>query len=91
LNVAVEVWEPLIDVGANWTVTPEGRFEADSATDEENPSIAAIEIVESPLPPCTTVSDDGLAPIVKSGVCVWVPARALTSEGVGLPHPVTRS
>jgi hypothetical protein len=91
VNVAVEVCDPLIDVGAKPTVTPEGMFDADSATADENPSIAEIETVEFPLLPCFTVTDPGLAAIVKSGVCVCVPASAFTSAGVGLPQPVTRS
>ena len=91
VKVALELPDPVTELGLNPTVTPEGTFDADSDTDDEKPSIAEIEIVELPLLPGATVNDDGLAPIVKSGVCVWVPARALTSAGVGLPHPVTRS
>jgi hypothetical protein len=91
VNVAAEVCDPLIDVGLNCTVTPEGMFEADSATADEKPPTPEIEIVELPLLPCATVSAPGFAAIVKSGVCVCVPASAFTSAGVGLPHPVTRS
>jgi hypothetical protein len=91
VNVAVEVCDPLIDVGLNPTVTPEGMFEAVSDTDDENPPVGVIEIVDVPLLPCTTVSDPGLAAIEKSGFCVCVPANALISAGVGLPQPVTRS
>lgn len=68
VNVAVEVCDPLIEPGLNPTVTPEGTFDAASETDDEKPSIAEIEIVELPLLPCFTVSDDGFAAMVKSGV-----------------------
>ena len=91
VNVAVELPEPLTDAGLKPTVTPEGAFEYDRATADENPPTAEIEIEDVPLLPAATVSDPGLAAIVKSGVCVWVPASAVTSAGVGLPHPVTRS
>jgi hypothetical protein len=91
VNVAVEVCDPLIDVGLNPTVTPVGTFEADSETDDENPPVGVIEIVELPLLPCTTVIDPGFAAIEKSGVWVCVPPRVVASAGVGLPHPVTRS
>jgi hypothetical protein len=90
-NVAVEVCDPLIDVGLNCTVTPEGMFDADKDTDDENPPVAEIETVELPLLPCVTVNAPGFDPIVKSGCCVCVPASALISAGVGLPQPVTRS
>ena len=70
MNVAAEVCDPLIDAGLNCTVTPEGMFDADKATADENPPIAEIEIVELPLLPCVTVTDPGFAAIVKSGVCV---------------------
>jgi hypothetical protein len=91
VNVAVEPPEPVTDVGLKPTVTPLGRFDADSETADEKPSTAAIEIDELPFAPGATVSDPGFAAIVKSGVCVCVPASALTSAGVGLPQPVTRS
>jgi hypothetical protein len=92
VNVAVELPAPPVTVvGLNPTVTPLGRFDADSATADEKPPSAEIEIVEFPLPPCITVNDPGFAAIVKSGVCVCVPASAFTSAGVGLPQPVTRS
>jgi hypothetical protein len=92
VNVAVELPAPPLTVaGLNPTVTPEGKLDADSATEDENPSIAEMEIVEFPPLPCATVNDPGFAAIVKSGVCVCVPASAFTSAGVGLPQPVTRS
>jgi len=91
VNVADDVWDPLIDEGLNPTVTPEGMFDAVNPTDDENPPVGEIEIVELPLLPCATVSDPGFAAIVKSGFCVCVPASALISAGVGLPQPVTRS
>jgi hypothetical protein len=92
VNVAVEVDEPLIDVGLKLTVTPEGAFEDDSETDDEKPPVAEIEIEDVPLPPVDgTETELGLAATVKPGVCVCVPASALISADCGLPHPVTRS
>ena len=91
VNIAVEVCDPLIDVGLNCTVTPEGILEADNDTADEKPPTPEIETVELPLLPCATVRAPGLAAIVKSGVWVCVPDSALISAGVGLPHPVTRS
>ena len=92
VNVAVEVVEPLIDVGLKLTVTPEGAFEYDSDTDDENPPVADMEIVDAPLPPVDgTEIALGFAASVKPGVCVCVPASALISADCGLPHPVTRS
>jgi hypothetical protein len=83
------VVDPLIEVGLKPTVTPEGRFEAANDTDDEKPPTPEIDDV--PLLPGATVSAPGFAAIVKSGVCVCVPASASISAGVGLPHPVTRS
>ena len=92
VNVAVELVDPLIDVGLNDTVTPEGAFEYDNETVDENPPLGVNEIVELPLPPVDGIeSAFGLAASVKPGVCVCVPISALISAAVGLPHPVTRS
>jgi hypothetical protein len=55
---------------ANAAVTPLGRPEALSVVAELNPFKLVIVIVLVPLPPCVTVTDDGAAPIVKSGVDV---------------------
>ena len=54
----------------NAAVTPLGRPEALSVVAELNPFKLVIVIVLVPLPPCVTVTDDGAAPIVKSGVDV---------------------
>jgi hypothetical protein len=92
VNVAVELPEPLTDVGLNATVTPLGMPLAESETAEANPSTAPIVTVDVPFAPGATVSEPGFAEIVKSGFCcVPEPASVVTSAGVGLPHPVTRS
>ena len=90
VNVAVELPEPVTELGLNDTVTPLGRFDADSATAELNPSTAPIVTVEVPVLPAFALA--AVAEIVKSGVCcVPEPASVATSAAVGLPHPVTRS
>ena len=52
----------------NAAVTPLGRPEALSVVAELKPFKLVIVIVLVPFPPCVTVTDDGAAPIVKSGV-----------------------
>lgn len=92
VNVAVELPEPVTGFVPNPTVTPLGWPDADSVTADVNPLTAPIEIDDDPLLPGATVSEVGFAAIVKSGFCcVCDPVSALTSDGVGLPHPVTRS
>src|SRR6202047_4770421 len=51
-------------------VTPLGSPVALSVVAELKPLRLAMVIVLVPLPPCVTVSDDGEAPMVKSGVAV---------------------
>ena len=92
-KVAVDVPEPgaAMDVGLNVTVTPVGWPEAVNAIAESNPPETAVVIVEVPLLPSATVTEDGEAAIVNAGV--WLlGARALISPApLGLPQPVTRS
>src|SRR5215470_9013718 len=52
----------------NVTVTPAGWPEADNVIALLKPFTADVPMVELPLLPCSTVTDDGEAPIVKSGV-----------------------
>lgn len=75
----------------NVTVTPEGWPVADSVTDELKPLDGVMVMVEFPLLPSATVSDEGDADGVKDGCCVEEPVRAAMSPLLGLPHPVTRS
>jgi hypothetical protein len=52
--------------GLNETVVPAGCPLALRVTLCDEPLTTAVEIVDVPLPPCTTLSDAGLADIVKS-------------------------
>lgn len=91
--VIVDAPEPgaAMDVGLKVTVTPVGWPVADNAIAESKPPEIAVVIVEVPLLPCTTETEEGDAEMVKLGDDV-VPARALMSpEPLGLPQPVARS
>jgi hypothetical protein len=57
----VELPVPVIDVGLNVIVTPEGAPEADSATAESNPPLAVLVIVEEPELPWTIDTEPGEA------------------------------
>lgn len=71
------------------TVTPLGWPEAESVTALLNPPETAVVMVEVPVLPCATDTDDGEAEMVKDGVCV--PVSAAMRPAFGLPQPVTRS
>lgn len=92
-KVTVELPEPgaPIDVALKVTVTPAGAPDAVRVTAELNPPETAVVTVEFPLLPAATESAVGEAEIVKAGVCVEDPVRALIRPVFGLPHPVTRS
>ena len=74
LSVSVDVALPfaggVTGFVENAAVTPLGKPEALSVVAELNPFKLVIVIVLVPLPPCVTVTEDGAAPIVKSGVDV---------------------
>lgn len=92
MKVAVEEPAPVIDDGLKPTVTPEGAPDDVRATEELNPPETAVEMVDDPLLPCTTETDEGDAEMVKDGVgVVDPPVSALMRPALGLPHPVTRS
>lgn len=92
VNVSVELPLPgaAIDAGLKPAVTPAGRPEADSATEELNPPLTVVEMVELPDVPCTTDKLPGEALTVKFGavaalivsgivtVCVRPPPVAVT-------------
>ena len=59
--VIVEVPAPVIEVGLNDTVTPEGCPLAVRAIEELNPPVAVLVIMECPEPPCETETDAGEA------------------------------
>lgn len=90
LTVAVEVPEPVIDVWLKVTLMPMGA-EAERVMVELKPPEAVVVIVDDPLLPWFTESDDGEAEMVKEPVGVAVPVRAARRPVFGLPQPVTRS
>ena len=86
----VEVPAPAIDVGVKLTVTPVGWPDAAKAIVELKPPVTELLMVDVPLPPCATEAEVGEADRLKSAD-VASAVSALTSVGVGLPQPVTRS
>lgn len=92
LMVAAEEPEPgaVTEVGSKVTVMPEGA-EAERAMAELKPPETAVVMVDDPLLPTFTESDEGDAEMVKAGVCVVEPVSAAMRPALGLPHPVTRS
>jgi len=90
VSVSVELPFPVIEPALKLAVTPVGNPEAVSVTAELNPPVTKLEIDDVPADPGTTVRLDGDADKVKP---LTLPAATsvLTSAGVGLPHPVTRS
>jgi hypothetical protein len=92
LMLAVEEPDPgaAICVGLKVTLMPEGAA-AERATAELKPPKTAVVMVDDPLLPTFTESDEGEAEMVKEGVCVVVPVRAASRPVFGLPQPVTRS
>jgi hypothetical protein len=61
VKVRVELPAPVIDVGLNEAVTPVGRPLALSVTAESNPPATATVMVDVPVEPCTTDTDEGEA------------------------------
>ena len=57
-------------LGENAAVTPLGKLEALSVVAELKPFRLVMVMVLVPFPPCVTVTDEGDAPMVKSGVTV---------------------
>jgi len=89
--VIVEVPAPVIEVGLNDTVTPEGCPLAVRAIEELNPPVAVLVMVEFPEPPRATETDAGEAERLKPGV-EEVPASVLIRPlPFGLPQPLARS
>lgn len=92
MKVAMDVPLPLLTgLVPKATVTPLGWPEADRVTDELNPLAGVTVMVDCPLLPAATVSDDGEAERLKDGCGDVEPVRAAMSPLLGLPHPVTRS
>lgn len=93
VKVATEVPEPGAAMGfvAKATVTPVGAPEAVNVMVLLNPPETDVVMVEVPLLPCVTESEEGEAETVNEGVCVDEPVRAAMSPALGLPQPVTRS
>ena len=74
LMLIVELPEPgaAIGFGLKLTVVPEGAPEAERAMELLKPPLMAVVIVELPWLPCTMVSDEGDAEMVKLGGAVTV-------------------
>jgi hypothetical protein len=88
--VMVDVPAPVIEVGLNPTVTPDGCPLADNDMTPSNPPVTVLVMVEVPALPCTTVSEDGEAERLKPGAAG--PESALSRpDPFGLPQPVARS
>lgn len=88
--VMVEVPAPVIEVGLNPTVTPDGWPLADSEMTPLKPPVTVLVMVEVPTLPCTTVSEEGEAERLKPGAAG--PESALSRpDPLGLPQPVARS
>jgi hypothetical protein len=91
LIVIVEVPAPVIEVGLKVTVTPVGWPVAVKEIAESKPSVTVLVMVEVPLFPCATVTEEGEAERLKPGPDE-VPARAVISPlPLGLPQPVAKS
>lgn len=92
-KVTVEVPEPGAAMGLvpKLTVTPEGAPEDESVMELLNPPETVVVMVELPLLPAVTETDEGEAERVNAGVCVVEPVNAAKRPELGLPHPVTRS
>lgn len=75
-----------IDVGLKLTVTPAGWPLALKAIAELKPPETVVVIVEVPLLPCTTESEEGEAEIVKLGVGWEVTVRETVVVSVVLPE-----
>lgn len=74
VRVSVEVPDPgaAMLVGLKAAVTPEGKPLAERATALLNPPETADVIVVVPVPPCETLTDDGLAERMKVALDVMV-------------------
>ena len=90
--VIVEVPAPVIELGLNDRVTPEGCPLAVRAIEESNPPLTVLVMVELPEPPCAIETDAGEAERLKPGPDDCVPAKALSRPlPLGLPQPVAKS
>lgn len=88
--VMVEVPVPVIEVGLKPTVTPVGWPDAVRVTAESNPPVTVLVMVEVPLLPCATETEEGDAERLKPELEVGA-SRLIKPAPFGLPHPVTRS
>lgn len=78
------------DAGLNEALAPEGRPDAESAIDCADPELTEVETVLVPLAPCATLSEFGLAEIVKSLVITGLMVKFTDVVCVALvPVPVT--
>lgn len=82
---------PLTGLVPKDTLTPVGRLEAERVTLELNPFAGVSVMLDVPWLPAATVSEVGLADMLKDGCGEVEPVSAAMSPLLGLPHPVTRS
>ena len=73
------------------TVTPLGWPVADNVMAELKPFKAVVVIVDMPELPCATETEDGEAPMLKSGVAPQLGNLKLTMRVLQLNEPVVRS
>lgn len=91
LIVMVEVPAPVIEVGLKVTVTPVGWPLADKEIAESNPPVTALVIVEVPILPWATVTEEGEAERVKPEPDELPASAVIRPLPLGLPQPVARS
>jgi hypothetical protein len=90
LTVIVDELPAVTEAGLKLTVVPAGWPLALSETDCAAPLVTAVEIVDVPFPPCTTLIEAGLAEIEKSEIGAVVTVSETDVECVALdPVPVT--
>ena len=87
----VEVPEPVIEVGANDAVAPDGNPAAERLTLPAKPPNAIIEILETALPPAVAEMDAGEAEIEKSGLDTEGASAGTRVLASNDPTPVTKS
>lgn len=86
LNVSVELWPAITEVGLNDADAPDGTPETPKFTNSALPATTAVEMVLIAVDPCSTLKAFGLAEMEKSslatGVIVPVIAGFIVSVAV---------
>ncbi len=91
--VMVELPEPGvgIDAGLKLTVTPAGWPLADNPIAASKPPEMVVVIVDCPLLPCTTETEEGEPEIVKLEADEVSASALINPVPFGLPQPVAKS